>query len=244
MSYDFAAGGSHIGGGLTTQLGVPLTLAAFVKYTTHPQSFDGIVNLANLGSDASPGARIWTRSVDDDFTARADSASSNSQAVYVGTAAQWDGVWVGVIATFVSTTERSIYVDIISQTGTIGTSMDIGTALDHAEIGRIVDGSTNDWIHNIAEVAIWDIELADADKTLFMDGTAASGIQASALRGYWPLDTDRDTEGTALNEGADATGTLTITNAVFDADHPTISAGANPKGPFGHPIVGAFGGPI
>jgi hypothetical protein len=61
-----------------------------------------------------------------------------------------------------------------------------------------------------------------------MAGSAASGIAAANLIGYWPLSAS---SGTQTNLGTDAGGTLTVSGATFSADHPTITGGGDPLDP-------------
>jgi hypothetical protein len=84
-----------------------------------------------------------------------------------------------------------------------------------------LDGG-NDYTGLIAEVAIWNKALADAEITSYMSGEAASTIAAANLIGYWPLSADNATQS---NEGLDAGGDLSVSGATFDADHPTITGG-------------------
>ena len=109
----------------------------------------------------------------------------------------------------------------------------MGSALDEIFVGQKPSGS--DGTDNLlAELALWGIELSTQQKTDYLAGIAASGIAASDLAGYWPMDADNATQS---NLGVDATGDLTVTSATFDADHPTITSSSDtsilvPTGPW------------
>jgi hypothetical protein len=138
-----------------------------------------------------------------------------------------DNVWAPIVGVITSDTLRDVYIGDITQTGTNASSNVVGSALNDLSIGRQF-GNTAEFPGLIAEVAIWNTDLSTAQITSYMTGTAASGIAASNLIGYWPLNTD----GVLTNSGTDAGGDLTASGAVFDADHPTISSGSTPLAVF------------
>jgi len=224
MSYDFAAAGSEMGGTLTTTktVGGGLTIAAWIKYANHPESIDWIATL-NKDANNDEYITLQTSATADRIDVRQADASSGEAAFHTSSVGEYDGVWVPVVGTFESTTTWNIFVELITNTHERSGSRDPG-AMGVISIGDNPAGSAH-WINKIAEVAMWDAELSNANVTNYLNGNIASGIDASNLFGYWAFDTDRDTEGTYLNAGNDATGDLTITNAVYAADHPTIISG-------------------
>ena len=221
MSYDFSPGTSRLFGTFTTQYGVPITLASFFKYTVHPQASQCLVSLSNTTNE-NPSLTIESTGTDEEFGARTFTAASNA-AVYEGTAAQWDGAWTAIIGEFSASNARDVFVGIPGQTGTDTTTRGVGTALDTIVVGMLADFSSRQWATLIAEVAMWSGTLTTQQQTDYMAGNMpASSINASELIGYWPLSADNATQS---NLGTDATGDLTVTNATFDADHPTILSG-------------------
>jgi hypothetical protein len=219
MSYDFSTAGSVISGSFTSTYTVPLTLAVWVKYTDHPADTDYILSL-HKDTNLDEFCAITSGAVNDQFLSKQANSTGNDTAAYAATLGEYDGVWVPIVATFENTTTWNIFVEVIGNSGTKTASRDPGP-LGEVGIGHAPNGAAH-WINNIAEVAIWDGELSDANITEYMNGLAASQIDASNLIGYWPLDTNNATQS---NEGTDATGDLTVTNATYDADHPSISTG-------------------
>ena len=221
-SYDFSPGTSRLFGTFTTQHGVALTLGCFFKYTVHPQASQVLVSLSNTTNE-NPSIVIESTGTDEEFGARAFTSASNA-AVYAGTAAQWDGEWTALIGEFSATNARDVFVDVPGNTGSDANARNVGTALDTIVVGMLADFSSRQWATLIAEVAIWSGTLTTQEKTDYMAGTKpASAINASELIGYWPLSASADPQ---LNLGTDAAGDLAVTNATFNADHPTITSGA------------------
>ncbi len=140
-------------------------------------------------------------------------------------AGEFDSVWLACVCVFASTTSRLIRYaekDGTTQSSTADTtSIDIGTALDFLRLGLDVAGGSS-WPGLIAEAAVWDVALSLADFDTLKTGVVPSIVEVSACRGYWPLDESNSTQS---NEGQDTAGDLTVTNATFDADHPTIISG-------------------
>jgi len=222
-SYSFVGGSRFITGTLTSNYALPVTLALWIKMANHPASFLFAFNFSKDGANNEYVSLLTTSTNDQFWGASYTSAEAREEASYTASAGEYDGVWMPWVVTFGSTTERDIFIELITNTNESTGSNDPSSVLNQVNIGAPPSGSGS-WVDFIAEVAIWDVELSDADVTSYLAGNAASGIDASNLIGYWPLDTDRDTEGTVLNEGVDSGGTLTITTATFDADHPTILA--------------------
>ncbi len=225
MSYDFTVAGSEMGGTFTTALTLPITIAAWIKYANHPEGFDWITTL-HVDAVNNGYISLKTNSVIDriDAVQSADDASGSSNAIRTSGVGEYDGVWVPLVGTFESITLYNLFVELITNKGIQTTSRDPGT-MGVISIGDAPNGNAH-FVHHIAEVAIWDGTLLDADVTRYLAGEPASDIDASNLSGYWPFDTDRDTAGTYLNAGTDASGDLTITNAIYDIDHPPITGDA------------------
>ena len=208
-------------GTLTTQQGQGLTLAIHVKYTNHPENFDWLLSLAETAAQ-DPHIAILTSSTADRFNARVEVTAGFSSAIFTGSAGEQDRVWVAIVGVFTSNTSRDIYVDVIGDKGFNTTSRAMSTALDHITVGTSPTLAA-DFAGFLAEAAIWDVALSTEDITSYLNGECASGIDSSNLIGYYPLDTSNSTQ---TNEGVDASGNLTVTNATFAADHPIITCGA------------------
>lgn len=220
MSYDFDGSNDRIAGTMTATYPLPVTLAAFVKVTSHssPQS-DTIVTFGNA-SAANNCHVLESGTVEHAWRADSrDSGGTNAQAVMSGV--NLNGVWAGLVGKFTSNTQRDIYVQDLANTATNTTNIAVTGALDVLRIGEGL-GAANDFDGLIAEVAIWNSALSDADITSYLAGTPASSISPANLIGYWPLSSAAATQ---LNLGLDAGGDLSVIGASFDADHPTLLGG-------------------
>ena len=206
-------------GTFNTPYTVPLTMGCWIKYADHPESVDRILV---LHKDANNDEYISLQSsgTADRLDARQSDSGGDSAAFHTSSVGEYNGVWVPLVITSETTSLWNIFVELITNTDDNSTSRDPG-AIGEISVGDAPSGSGH-WINNIAECAIWDGELSNANVTSFLGGTCAADIDASNLRGYWSMDTDNSTQ---ANEGTDIGGDLTVTNAVFDADHPTITCG-------------------
>jgi hypothetical protein len=220
MSYLFDAANEKMVGTLATAITYPITQIAAVKFATHPNTNRWLMGLGKSPSSNSGSVSIrlsngntWTApAFDDGGTADTANASPHN----------YDGVWVRVLAEFLSDTSRSIYVGSIGNTDTNVQSAVITGTLDDIKIGESFAGTTDLGTDDtlVAEVAIWNAELTTQQKTDALAGNIVTGIQPSLLVGYWPMSSDSG--GTIANLGTDSNGDLTVTGATFDPDHPTI----------------------
>jgi len=83
-------------------------------------------------------------------------------------------------------------------------------------LGRFIDSSPQRWSGRIAEAAIWNVALSDAEVASLAKGYSPLFIQPTALVAYWPLIGHATTE-------IDSVGGfgLTVTGAT-KAAHPRI----------------------
>ena len=221
-SYDFVGGGGKMVGTLNTPLTLPITLGCFTKYGTHPVSVDWAFSL-HKDAVTDEYINLSLPGTDDAFDARQDGPEGSAVARYTSGAGEYDGDWVPWVATFETTGIWNVFVELVTNT----TEHDGGTFTPGA-IGEIVVGldpaGFSGWINKIAECAIWDGELSNANITAYLGGTCASNIASPV--GYWPLDANNATQS---NMGSDTAGDLTVTassgSGVYAADHPTITCG-------------------
>ena len=219
MSYDFNVSDPSMVGTFNSTYTVPLTLGCWIEYANHPESVDYALTLhkdANLDEFIS----LQASGTADRLDARQSNSSGSDAAFHTSRAGEYDGVWLPWVGTFESTSVWNIFVELITNTNARSASRNPGS------IGKIVVGTSAtgaaDWVNKIAECAIWNSELSNADIILFLAVNPASGIDAANLIGYWPLDVENSTQN---NEGTDSAGDLTVTAATFDADHPPIISG-------------------
>ena len=233
MSYEFLdASNGEAQGTFTTAIDVSatgLTLALWLKYSAHPVSTDYLLALSADLTNNEDFCSVNLLAVADRYGLSTIAAGGTPE-LYNHQITEADGtydnptpLWHPVVATFASDSSRTLRINTFGNSSS-ETSTTVTTGnLDSISLGCAPNRAANILSAKFAEVAIWNKVLDQTDIESYMSGTAASGISASNLRGYWPLDTDTGTE--LSNAGEDATGTLTGnagTNFVI-GDHPTIT---------------------
>jgi hypothetical protein len=125
--------------------------------------------------------------------------------------------WTHACGVFTSTTSRDAYIDGGSK-GSDTTSI-VGDSSDFVLTRRRRNAAVGDMDSNsfIAEVAVWDVALSEANIASLAGGTAASSVDSGNLIAYWPLTT------VTTNEDQVGSNDLTENGFLYDADHPTIS---------------------
>jgi hypothetical protein len=218
MSFLFDGTGDNLTGTFTSTYGDPFTLAVYVKFNAaHPGSTDNFLSIGNSSISNDQSYSIGTGATANQWLGIARTTTNGEASLLsidIGTA------WAGVVGVFTNTALRDVYVQTIAQTAQNTLTKSVTDAVQFIRAGELLDGA-RDFTGRLAELAVWNSALSTADITSYLAGTAASGIAAANLIGYWPLSAD-----SLLNLGTDADGDLTATgNAVFDADHPTITSG-------------------
>ena len=232
MSYDFAANSRYMQGPITTQRNsVGLSIVMWVNCTaaqwasTSQQYGAWIANDATSSNDNS--LRLTKTNGAADRVSATGRTSSDGSASETFADTTWDALWVPVIGTFTNDSLRNVYIGSTTAIGTNTSTKAVGSALDTIRIGSAANGFSN-FGGLIAEVAFYDKVLSDAEINSFRTGAetgpAPNTIATANCFAYYPLDTDSATQ---TNEGSDATGDLTVTNAVYSADHPTITASSS-----------------
>lgn len=125
------------------------------------------------------------------------------------------GAWQHVAATFVSATNRNVFLGGTNKgtgttnTGPSGTTTTLG-------VYYIYLGGSGWFPGNLAEIAVWDIELSDAEIASLATGVYPNQIQAVHCIAYWPL----------LSDANDDVGSYHMTedgSPSYDGvDHPTM----------------------
>jgi hypothetical protein len=142
-----------------------------------------------------------------------------------------------------------------SKSFTLGTTNN-DYAIGHSDMGGV--GGTPRNVHHgdLAEHAVWNVDLSDGEKQALANGVSPSLLSPSALVLYAPI-WGVATPGPNLVSGASQ---FTVANASLANRAPvgryttpaihnywsavaTVAVGG-PKGPLGHPFHGPFGGPI
>ena len=196
----------------------PCTISAWYK----PANTTSNHSIVYLGSttDARRLLLYRTRSLDGNVMRASsipDGGGSGSDAT--GSTAITDTTrWYHVAAVFASSTSRKVYVDgVIEATDT--------TAIATTSLNRYAIGARGSPVPTwglysnakIAEVAVWNIALTDAEVLQLAKGAKPQWIQPTALRSYIPLHT-------GLSPELDlAGGTIGLTNSPAQStDHPPV----------------------
>jgi hypothetical protein len=177
--------------------------------------------MVNFGSDfLSQNHSLFIQAPEvSDRIAAATRSTGISGATYDSGAAEYDDIWVPIVGTYVTTTNRNVYVELFSNSDQDLTSINANNTLDSVSIGNQVDDG-QPLLGLIAHVAIWNSVLIQSEIEAFMAATSQADIEAidsSNLIGYWPLSSPGTPQS---NLGVDSTGSLTVTNATFSSDDP------------------------
>lgn len=189
----------------------PFTFACWIKADTYsnqtPMSFGD--------TDAASFERIYIRDpADNDVLIYSLNAGTGE---WQNTAQYTTGTWHHVCAVFAANNDRRIFIDGENK-ATTSDVLAISAALDNFCIG--ITHRDNGYIHpfdgRIAEAAIWDVALSDANVLSLGNGATPSGIDSGNLVSYWSL----------FDDGVDSTASNDLTaynGASYDTgDHPTM----------------------
>jgi hypothetical protein len=164
--------------------GTPLTLACFVRGNDNPASGISAMSIADSGGDL-------------DYHYIALSGPGGGQVGFCGSrrggtldygiAGSWTlNQWHHLGGVFASSTSRTGYLDGVG--GTPNTTSITPTGLDKTGIGAIVRSTlANPFSGDIAEVAVWNIDLTDDEMAALAAGFCPLLIRPGNLVAYWPL---------------------------------------------------------
>ncbi len=186
------------------------------------------------------------------FQARAAGSSSNADT----TTGYSAGTWHNVTAIAASTTDRAVWLDGAGK-GTSAVSRVIA-GTDRIAVGRNADATPSNYYDGeLGEFAVWN-EAPSTAGTPSEVSRLAAGVSATLIRPHalvFYKDLIRDLNRPYI--GADWTnfGGATVQPHVPGIIYPSQSLhlgvpsaapppGANPHGPFGHPLHGPFAGPV
>lgn len=163
------------------------------------------------------------------------------------------GTWHHAIGIGASSTDFRVYLDNADEGSN---STDIGfpagpdvTTMGHTEVS--IDA--NHFAGDMAEAAIWNIDIGVPARAVLAAGFAPSLVRPEALVAYWPLigryapEIDRVGGANMTVSGAAAAD---HTRMIYPHGFQTgpllavVAGGANPHGPLGHPLWGPLAGPV
>lgn len=130
------------------------------------------------------------------------------------------GTWYHGLGVFRSATDRQLYLDGASDSAVFTTSRTFPINLDGISIGMLRDVSPSEALEDsdVAEVALWNVELSAGEIAALGSGVAANIIRPSALVGYWPL--FGDTTGEPDLSGS--INNLTVASTPTKVDHAPV----------------------
>jgi hypothetical protein len=230
MSYDFNAGSRYAKATFSGTYAVPISMCAWIKLSAANWAGTSQKFIATLSEaeDVSSNAIILDHT--DGLADRAgaktrDATSSDSAQNTQATPGEYDDTWCLVVGVFASTSSRTHYFNSSSDKVTDTNTTDSGTSLKYIKLGSSGGGFSNlDGLG--AEFCFWDKALSDAEVnqlvTASETGKNPSTVANANCLAYYPLNVS---SGTHVDSSGNGGPTLTITNAVYDADHPTITGG-------------------
>lgn len=209
---------TYTGAAVTT---TPLTLACWF-YSNDTAAAQGLVALGY--SDAVDTSRFVLTAngniAGDPVRATAHDAGTIHPAVT--TTGYSANTWHHACGVFASSTSRSAYIDGGSKGTTTNSHTPIG--IDRTYIG-VVEGAglTNYMSGRIAEAAIWNVALTDAEVLMLSKNRCPLFVRPANLVSYWPLLGANSPE-------IDPVGKydMTLTNGPTKAEHPRILYPAPP----------------
>lgn len=201
------AGSQYLEGSFSS-LSLPITLAAWVNVSSTgledailwvgDADVSGNWYVISLGYFSATKFGIWHRADDND--GKDDSTTD------VNT-----GNWQHVAGVFTSTVSRSLYVGGDSEVTNVDNQAEC--SIDTVSVARRGDSTPSAYLAaSIAEAAIWNAALTDAEVAILAEGISPLLIRPDALVAYWPL-LDSDNEWSRRYD-------MTPTNGPGWAGHP------------------------
>jgi hypothetical protein len=208
MAYDFVRSSSQTLSTTTAPATTyPFTIAAFARWKTGADADDGLVSL----NSSAPATNQFTLAFDDaDFKVYAVARAGGSASFGTGTTGLSADTWGHAVGLFTSSTSRRPYLNAVA--AAVDTNSRSPTGIDRMVLGARV---TAQFLNGLmAEVAIWDVALNDAEITSLSKGFSPRRIRPQSLKFYAPL----------IRTLQDLRGALTITNnnSATVAAHPRV----------------------
>lgn len=159
--------------------------------------------------------RLAGLSVGTDLKVYAGVRAANSSSNATTSATVTSGVWHHLCGVWTNTSSRDVYLDggnkvsnTITRTPSTPTSTQIANRLAEAR----------HWNGDLAEWAVWNVSLTDAEIEVLAHGVSPYLIRPAALIAYYPL---QEASGNALDFSGSGFD-MTDTNTVGVADHPAV----------------------
>lgn len=209
MAYQFASASTQYLSASAPVTAAPFTIAAWAQRTTIN------VNQAVASLNQNSGTNRWVLYFDtsNKINFFVNDSGGFAQASST-TSANSTGVWYHTAAVEASASDHRVFLNGGGK-GTSTTSRS-PASINAVNIGNDRNSNTNTSLMNglIADVAIWNVALSDAEVASLAKGFSAKTVQPGNLVFYAPL----------VRELIDYSGSLTITNnnTATVANHPRI----------------------
>ena len=190
---------------------VPLSMAAWV----YKDSTTATGSIISIGASATLAHMTMRYNSNEDVVAMSRSVLAGANSASSSGAGSND-VWVHAAAVFASSTSRSAYRDGGNKATDVVDTTPL--LLDRIYIGQDANSAGSNFMSGrMAEPAIWNVALSDADFADLAKGYWPPMIRPDALVAYWPL------YGRASPE-PDLIGAfdMTLNNAPTQVEHPRI----------------------
>lgn len=176
---------AHTAGALLTA--VPLTLVAWVKLTAVGTTSRTIVTLRDKdNADVARHCFNLEMSNLEYITARTGAVSNSSVATHID--AVVPGEWTHAAAVFTSATEYKAFKNGSGTAATVTSRVPAG--VDSAQVGgSLISTSSvgNPWDGDIAEAAVYNVALTDAEVAMLAAGYSPLMVRPDALVAYWDI---------------------------------------------------------
>lgn len=196
----------------------PLTMCAWAK-TSITGADQTIVSIKN--SVGTRDINIFSLRVSTGNAVNANTGDgSNNSSASTSTTISAD-TWFHACAVFASSTSRAAYLNGAGKGTNTGSRTPSGvnrTSIGVVNGTAVYDPFAPAGTGDIAEVAIWNIALSDADVASLATGVSPLLVHPEALVGYWPLIGNNSPENNLLSN----TSVMSITGSLSAAAHPRI----------------------
>jgi len=185
------------------------------------------------------------------YVFRRPTNASVSAAAAVYSSGLSNNTWTHILGVWNADTLRQVYVNGVAGTSD-STAARYDEALVNMDVGRLGDHTPNYyWDGSVAELAVWPGEVFGQDEADALYRGSPLLVKPDKIEIYLPLQ----------RSGIDFIGPRTISDVAsptYTGEHVLAPLGwpinvtrdaavggvTNPHNPFGHPLIGAFGGPV
>jgi hypothetical protein len=203
MSRSFDGTGDELAGTITAASGAQ-TIAVWFKAT----SLGNFREIFKLREGAGEG-QVIKMMVMASGNLRGQIDQGGAQAQFDVAGVLTDGTWQCAVMRTNGSNAHKIFLDGASATNSTTASP---TGMDEVRIGSTYIGLE-------AHAARWDTALSDGDAASLIAGANPLAVSAASLLNYWPL-----TSNTSPEPDDQGSNDLTVTDATYSADDPTVDA--------------------